>query len=146
MPITIGNTTITGLGVGGLPSATVNATSLASDAVTTVKINNLAVTQAKLADAVVPLGVGQTWQTPSRSSGTTYTNTTGRPITVSASVTRSGDVARINITVDGVVIASHFTGSSNIEQRAGATAIVPAGSTYTVTASAGSISFWRELR
>ena len=38
MPITLGNTTITGLGVGGLPSGTVNATTLANAAVTRVKM------------------------------------------------------------------------------------------------------------
>jgi hypothetical protein len=38
MPITLGNTTITGLGVGGLPAGTVNADSLASAAVTRAKI------------------------------------------------------------------------------------------------------------
>jgi hypothetical protein len=38
MPITLGNTTITGLGVGGLPSGTVNATTLADSAVTRAKM------------------------------------------------------------------------------------------------------------
>lgn len=38
MPITLSNTTISGLGVGGLPSGTVNADSLASSAVTAAKM------------------------------------------------------------------------------------------------------------
>jgi hypothetical protein len=38
MPITVGNTTISGLGVGGLPSGVVNATTLATSAVTRTKI------------------------------------------------------------------------------------------------------------
>ena len=38
MPITLGDTSITGLGVGGLPAGTVNATTLASSAVTAAKI------------------------------------------------------------------------------------------------------------
>jgi len=38
MPITLGDTTITGLGVGGLPAGTVNATTLASSAVTAAKM------------------------------------------------------------------------------------------------------------
>jgi hypothetical protein len=38
MPIVLGNTTITGLGVGGLPDGTVNADDLASGAVTAAKM------------------------------------------------------------------------------------------------------------
>jgi len=38
MPITLGDTSITGLGVGGLPSGTVNATTLADAAVTAAKM------------------------------------------------------------------------------------------------------------
>ena len=38
MPIVLGNTTISGLGVGGLPAGTVNADSLASSAVTRAKM------------------------------------------------------------------------------------------------------------
>lgn len=38
MPITLGDTSITGLGIGGLPSGVVNATSLANSAVTAAKM------------------------------------------------------------------------------------------------------------
>jgi hypothetical protein len=38
MPITLGNTTITGLGVGGLPSGTVNGTTLADSSITRAKL------------------------------------------------------------------------------------------------------------
>ena len=38
MPITLGDTSITGLGVGGLPAGTVNATTLADSAVTRAKM------------------------------------------------------------------------------------------------------------
>ena len=48
MPITInGDGSITGLAVGGLPNGTVDADSLASNAVTNAKLVNGAVTQAK---------------------------------------------------------------------------------------------------
>ena len=39
MPITLGNTSITGLGVGGLPAGTVNATTLADSSVNNAKLN-----------------------------------------------------------------------------------------------------------
>jgi len=48
MPVTInGNGSITGLSVGGLPNGSVDADTLASNAVTTVKIANSAVTSTK---------------------------------------------------------------------------------------------------
>jgi len=48
MPVTInGNGSITGLSVGGLPNGTVDADTLATNSVTTVKIDNNAVTHAK---------------------------------------------------------------------------------------------------
>ena len=48
MPVTInGDGTITGLSVGGLPNGTVDADTLASNAVTTVKLANGAATQDK---------------------------------------------------------------------------------------------------
>ena len=50
MPVTInGNGTITGLSVGGLPDGSVDADTLASNAVTTNKIANSAVATAKIA-------------------------------------------------------------------------------------------------
>jgi hypothetical protein len=53
MAITINGTgTITGISAGGYPDATVTADDLASNAVTTVKINDGAVTAAKLASGV----------------------------------------------------------------------------------------------
>ena len=48
MPVTInGNGSITGLSVGGLPNGTVDADTLASNAVTTVKLADNSVTHAK---------------------------------------------------------------------------------------------------
>lgn len=85
-----------------------------------------------------PLGVGQTWQNvlASRSSGTTYTNSTGRPIAVSVRTGTGGGSSAI--TVAGVVVAqtaNDFTQSLFT--------VVPAGATYVVS---GSISMWAELR
>lgn len=53
MPITInGSGTLTGINAGGYPDGTVTADDLATDAVTTVKIDDGAVTAAKLASGV----------------------------------------------------------------------------------------------
>lgn len=94
------------------------------------------------------VGVGQTWQnvSGSRTAGTTYTNSTGKPIVVSVSISRSGDVARVTMIVNGISVASAWTGVSGIEQRACAPVIVPNGSTYSIADVSGSIAIWAELR
>lgn len=86
---------------------------------------------------------GQTWQnlTASRAIGTTYTNTTGRPIFVIVNVT---DVTDANgaVFIDGV-----STGpiDSGLTQRQQMWFLVPAGSTYRLQPSM-TLSTWLELR
>ncbi len=48
--------------------------------VATADLADSAVTTAKLAGDAVPIGVGQTWTNVTRTTGTTYYNTTGRTI------------------------------------------------------------------
>lgn len=67
------------------------------------------------------IGIGQTWKnlTDSRVSGTTYTNSTGKPIFVSVGVTSS--TASVSITINGVLIVNPcFHGA----------VIIPNGATY----------------
>jgi hypothetical protein len=92
------------------------------------------------------IGVSQTWQNvaSSRSSnGTTYTNTTGKPITVAFT---PGGAASLNVTyrVDGLVIASVYISSANAIWFP-FSFIVPAGSTYSITSDRGT-TYWTELR
>ena len=58
-------------------------------------------------DTGLGLGVGQTWQdlSGSRSTGVTYTNTTGKPIMVSLSMLYSAAGANLQTFVDGVFIS-----------------------------------------
>ena len=103
------------------------------------------------------IGVGQTWQNmvADRAFGTTYTNTTGRPIAVSVSHTASGssnNTPGISITVGGVLVSTGeltTSGGSSGSVGYSANAIVPVGSTY-VCALLGSASnrvvYWAELR
>jgi len=86
------------------------------------------------------LGYGQTWQTVTRTSGTTYYNTTGKPIVVNVGAA-AGISSTLNATVGGITIiniVSNFSGSSSF--------IVPVSSNYVVTVSGTTISFWSELR
>lgn len=89
------------------------------------------------------IGVGQTWQdvSGSRSAGTTYTNSTGRSIFIS--VRLSQDDGTLTLTVAGLLIGS--TGTTAGPQNYTLTAIVPAGITYSVTTTGGTL-FWYELR
>ena len=86
------------------------------------------------------MGDGQSWQnvSGSRIKGVTYMNTTGRPIMVSIAYSGTPGVVGY-IFVDGLQVASA------LDQPNSATVIVPDGSTYETTGSAGFIT-WAELR
>ena len=94
------------------------------------------------------IGVGQTWQnvTASRSVGTTYTNSTGKPIQVNIILGNFTDAAiNMQLTVDGLQVATFGYGRAGAGDNGNGTctAIVPAGSTYLAT---GTVSAWFELR
>jgi hypothetical protein len=91
------------------------------------------------------IGVGQTWQNvaASRSSGVTYTNTTGKPIVVSVWGNFSNSNWLARITINGVV-ANYLRDGTNYNGGVMTTAIVPNGQTYRVDISG--ISGWAELR
>lgn len=97
--------------------------------------------------ATVPVfGDGQTWQSVSRSLGTTYTNTTGKAIMVNIRGTGAGNtLSSITAVINGVsmVVAEDQTASNT---RIVASIIVPIGATYRFTMSNSSLSTWHELR
>jgi hypothetical protein len=68
------------------------------------------------------LGDGQTWQAVTRTAGTTYTNTTGRPIALN--FCSSGGVS---VTIAGV---TSFGGGTQVQ-----TYIIPTGATYILSAT-----------
>jgi hypothetical protein len=96
------------------------------------------------------IGVGQTWQNVagSRASGTTYTNSTGKPIMVNAGSTTTGvATSGISATVGGVKVVEFLTrGDSGWPIRHTASFIVPNGNSYVVTITSGTLNFWAELR
>lgn len=100
---------------------------------------NLTVTGTVTGSNTGGLGVGQTWQTVtgSRVAGTTYTNSTGKPILIaiqcSAAIT-------LTITINGATAIS-FLGATGTYQTC--TALVPSGSTYS---QSGAFLYWYELR
>ena len=101
---------------------------------------------SRSAAGVITLGAGQTWQDVigSRVSGTTYTNNTGLPITVSvtSALVVSGGLTAV---VGGLQIAKQFITSTST-CNACLTFPVPAGATYSVTVAVTTIATWVELR
>jgi len=95
------------------------------------------------------LGVGQTWTLPTRVGGTTYTNSTGKPIQVlvglGQSFSGSGSAT--------VVVSSVTISSTSYNTTAGGSGvpytiafIVPNGATYSVSVSGGTnLGTWAEL-
>lgn len=94
------------------------------------------------------LGYGQTWQivTGSRAIGTTYYNTTSRPVLAFVSVAgaTAGSANSGTININGVAIG-YITGYSSSAYSA--SFIVPPGQSYSVTNTGGiSLLVWSELR
>lgn len=125
---------------------------IADGAVGTTEIADSAVTQSKLAAAVVPVGVGQTWTDvrASRAAGTTYTNSTGRPIMVSATAGAATYSYAFGV-VDGVDITEQQSrDADSTTSQAGVIFLVPAGSTYSVRVNVNGnstgLDAWFELR
>ena len=86
------------------------------------------------------IGLSQTWQSVTRTSGTTYTNSTGKPITV-LSFAMAGGSTSDAWTIAGVTFSTVVPGiATNIPS----TYIVPAGANYSHT-TAGTVNVW-ELR
>lgn len=88
------------------------------------------------------LGMGQTLVnvTGSRSSGVTYQNTTGRPIT--ATITSTGDNNQMQQSNDGVNWIVMGVGSGNSGEKNTVTLIIPDGGYY----RAFNFLYWIELR
>ena len=95
--------------------------------------------------AMSSIGYGQTWQTvtASRAAGTTYYNTTGKPILVNI-VWNSSSGGYNSMYVSGLMVSQSYATGVSFPTLS---AIVPSGMSYSVTfGSGGSFSTWAELR
>lgn len=95
------------------------------------------------------LGVGQTWQDvlSTRNVGTTYTNSTGKPIMIFIQNSSPGSgTSASTLTINGVQLGTIASGTLNV-QTMGGSILIPAGATYSVAfTGTGSIAIWKELR
>jgi hypothetical protein len=92
------------------------------------------------------LGVNQTWASQTRSIGTTYTNSTGKPIVVAITVQ-----CTTAATIQGLIIggaAVYSAAVSTASGYSGFTSIVPDGATYVTQTNGGTLTLvtWYELR
>ena len=97
--------------------------------------------------AMSSLGYGQTWQNVagSRSLGTTYYNTTGKPIQVNIQISGSASSGVASLSINGIAVGS--SGSTINVTSSFISGIVPPTGTYVAALSgSGSLSVWSELR
>lgn len=109
-------------------------------------INGVDISVSPVATESKVIGVGQTWQnvTGSRAFGTTYTNSTGKPILVQFHGSGSG------ANVVYCVIAGNFGQLScggTTTFQSGLSFVVGVGDTYSISMSGpATLTYWRELR
>jgi hypothetical protein len=96
------------------------------------------------------IGSSQSWTdvTSTRSAGTTYTNSTGKPIFVSVYTNLANNAVTYSFTVAGVVVQSAQIGQSGYGVPSALTigGIVPNGATYSISLTNTSVNEWIELR
>lgn len=102
-----------------------------------------AVTPANLTAS--QLGRGQTWQnlTGSRSAGSAYQNTSGRPIFIAVRYLQSGS-GTTTMFVDSVEVS--YGQQATVSGGQTLSAIVPNASFYQVNVVSNTLSYWAELR
>jgi hypothetical protein len=136
-----------------LQGSTSGSVTLQEPAVAGTTVLDLPATSGTVALTSNVIGIGQTWQnvTGSRVSGTTYTNSTGKPIFVSiqAAPSTSGG-AYLDVFINGVTLGYLGQGSGVSPSTVYSsfwTVVIPSGDTYKATI-VGSISIgnWFELR
>lgn len=134
----------TNLGVVAASTTTQGLVELSTNAeAQTASSSTLAVTPSDLGATVI--GINQTWQnvTASRVAGTTYTNTTGRPIMVCVGTSGAG-FSGIEVSVNGLPVIGSTTDSYTGTDRSSVSVVIPNANTYSITAD-GTIT-WLELR
>jgi hypothetical protein len=98
--------------------------------------------------AMSSLGYGQTWQNVigSRVAGTTYYNTTGKPISINVLI-NSPSSGYATLTVAGIQADNFYTGTG-IVAGSGMSAVIPSGASYIVAVTGGATvnGQWSELR
>lgn len=135
-----GTITVTGT-INGVTMALASQAQAQAGTNNTTLMTPLRTAEAISALAPASVGVGQTWQvvTGSRSSGTSYQNTTGKPIQVAITGSTGSNVT-FAISTDNVT----FTTIARFDNDYGIFMVVPNNLYYKFTGSG--ITYWSELR
>lgn len=137
----------------GANSAATARTNLGAAALAGISTQQFNVQDATTANNAVAydqaLGLGQTWTDvhTSRALGTTYTNSTGRPIMVIASAVTGGANGTVEVNLNGVIYFGTTAATSGTQS--GISFIVPPSGTYVVQCTGGgspTVGTWGELR
>lgn len=137
----------------GTSAGTINALGLFNNTLTSTNTNQaLTAAQGKVLkdtlDTTVSssFGVGQTYSdvTASRVSGTTYTNSSTRPIMLSIAVRDGGLSATLYVNSSIAIRLDDLAGGSAGYVQI--VTVVPSGQTYKLDATSNLITFWGELR
>ena len=101
--------------------------------------------QADLETAIIPIGVGQTWQnlTASRAVNTDYTNTTGRPIQLMVNCVIGATGTYFRLLINGTQYIDYTSGGA--QWISTMSCIIPNGATYRVNSNS-SVAGWGEPR
>lgn len=95
------------------------------------------------------IGHGQKWQLVTRTPGTTYYNTTGKPIMINFNGIASSlnQEIIVDITVNGITFGMAYDGSATgATSRAAGRTIIPAGASYSVAHTGVGTHQYTELR
>jgi hypothetical protein len=144
--LTVGTTSFTSIG------ASANTVGIVFTATGVGSGTGTATTNTWTSSASGGLGVSQTWTDvkSSRALGTTYTNSTGKPIQLGVTIQFPAQSnAVVSISINGTVIGTLGDNStSQPSLQLPIQIIVPNGATYAVTTTVGSpsILYWAELR
>ena len=122
----------------GVPAAPTAATTT-----DTTQIASTAFVQQEILVGVSAIGVGQTWQLPTRVVGTSYQNTTGKPIMVSVGGAGGGD-GPFQISLDNSTWTKVGEVAGSNERTA--SIIIPNSVYYRVIDTTSSSLEWAELR
>ena len=129
------------LSVGTATNATTSTTQSVGD-------NTTAIATTAFVQASYVGSPSQTWTdvTGSRNIGTTYTNSTGRPILVAITYTNSSAISVQGLNINGVLV--YASGVTTIGGVSGFCLLVPNGATYSTLTNVGTMTKvgWLELR
>lgn len=97
--------------------------------------------------ALSSIGYGQTWQSVTRTAGTTYYNATGKPIMGWGSYAASSTSGTVSLSINGGTAFPIATNAvpSGVAQ-CGYCYMIPAGCSYALSVTSGSLSSQSELR